>query len=95
MIDTVPPKVIPVNIGDNKKIDKQGTIKIKISDNFSGIKTYRGTLNGHWILMDYDAKNHLLTYEFDDWLKPGRNAFRLVVRDDMGNETTYSASLIR
>jgi hypothetical protein len=95
MVDTVPPVIIPVNVVNGKKINRQSSIMVKISDYLSGIKHYRGTINGKWILMDYDAKNNLLTYAFDDRLKPGRNEFRLVVRDDVGNEAAYSATLNR
>ena len=67
---------------------------LKIHDNLSGIQSYRGTLNGKWILMDFDAKSGKLVYTFDDRIKPGKNSFRLVVKDAVGNESTYQASLI-
>lgn len=93
VIDTTPPVIRPVNIAAGKKI--AGSVQVKISDNLSGIKSYRGTLDGRWILMDYDAKNNLLRYSVDDRMKPGKNEFRLVVRDDVGNESVYRATLIR
>jgi murein DD-endopeptidase MepM/ murein hydrolase activator NlpD len=95
LVDTVPPGIYPVNVANNKNIGRQGTIKVKISDNLSGIDSYRGTLNGKWILMDYDAKSHMLTYAFDDRLKKGKNDFKLVVRDVSGNETVWRAVLVR
>lgn len=94
-IDDIPPVVKPVNVFNNKKVSKQSTIQVKMSDNLAGIKTYRGTLNGRWILMDYDAKSSSLTYRFDDRMKPGKNRFVLVVTDGVGNSTRYEASLIR
>ena len=48
-----------------------------------------------WILMDFDSKNATLTYDFDDRMKPGKNEFRLVVKDAVGNESQYKAVLIR
>lgn len=68
---------------------------VKISDDLSGIKYYRATLNGKWILMEYDAKSNSLTYFFDEMIKPGKNIFKLVVRDDVGNESVYTATLSR
>ena len=53
-IDKEPPVIRALNIFPNKKVKKQSSILVKVSDNLSGIKTYRGTLNGKWILMDYD-----------------------------------------
>jgi len=95
MVDAIPPVIRPVNVSPGKKLNKQGTIKIKISDNLAGIKSYRGTIDGKWILMDYDAKNQLLTYSFDDHIHSGKNDFVLTVRDNSGNETVYKASLIK
>ncbi len=94
-VDTEPPVIKPVNIFPNKKVKKQFSIMMKLNDNLSGIKTYRGTLNGKWILMDYDEKNRLLTYVFDEVMRPGKNIFVLRVTDGVGNSTRYEAALIR
>jgi hypothetical protein len=93
--DTKPPVIVPVNIAKSKNVRKQTSIRIKISDNMSGISTYRGTLNDKWVLMEYDAKNNLLVYTFDEKIKAGRNQFRLVVTDAVGNSSTYDATLQR
>ncbi len=94
-VDTISPVIRPVNVGQNKNVGKQQYLSFKISDNLSGIQSYRGTLNGKWILMDFDAKGNLLVYTFDDRIIPGKNSFRLVVRDAVGNETVYQATLTR
>jgi len=94
-VDSMPPKIKAVNIYNNKNISKQSTIVLTISDDFSGIESYRGTLNGSWILMDYDAKQNRLEYKFDSRIKAGTNKFRLVVTDGVGNRTEYNATLIR
>ncbi|MCB9016520.1 MAG: M23 family metallopeptidase [Lentimicrobiaceae bacterium] len=94
MADTTAPVIIALNISDGKNISSQKSIRMAISDNFSGIQTYRGTLNGQWILMDYDAKNRLLEYQFDDRLIKGKNEFILTVEDGCGNSNTYKANLI-
>ncbi len=95
MVDVTPPVIRPVNVFNNKKVAKQNSILVKISDNLSGIKTYRGTLNGRWILMDFDAKSNQLTYVFDQMMKPGKNIFVLTVTDGVGNSTRYEATLNR
>jgi hypothetical protein len=94
MVDTVPPRIIPVNILNNKNIAQQTSIQVKITDELSEIATYRGRLNGKWILMDYDAKNDLLTYSYDERLVKGENMFELTVTDKKNNIATYSAKLI-
>jgi hypothetical protein len=94
-VDTVPPAIKPINVAPNKNVGKQQTLSFKISDNLSGIQSYRGTLNGKWILMKFDAKSNLLVYTFDDHIHQGKNSFRLVVKDAVGNESVYQASLTR
>ncbi len=93
MADTVNPVIKPLNIVDRKDISSQKTIRISISDDFSGIKSYRATLNGKWILMDYDAKNRLLEYQYDEQIVAGQNAFTLTVTDYCGNMNIYEAML--
>ncbi len=93
MADSTAPFIKPLNISNGKSIADQQTIRIAISDNLSGIKSYNATLNGKWILMDYDAKNRLLEYKRDDRLVKGVNEFLLIVADDCGNESSYKATL--
>ncbi len=91
--DTVAPRISPVNISENKSLLAQHTIQVRIADDLSGIGTYNGYLNGEWVLMEYDAKNDLLTYHFDQHLQDGDNLFELVVTDERNNTATYRATL--
>ncbi|MCB2221970.1 MAG: M23 family metallopeptidase [Bacteroidetes bacterium] len=93
IVDTIAPQIIPLNIKDQKSLLAQQTIKVKIKDELSGIRTYSPTLNGEWILMEYDAKNDLLTYYFDNLLREGDNAFKLEVWDEKNNYSVYEAIL--
>lgn len=95
LVDTIPPVIRTLNIVNNKNISHQSFLMVKISDALSGIKYYRGTLNGKWILMEYDAKSNSLTYFFDEMIKHGKNNFKLVVGDGVGNESVYTATLLR
>ena len=92
--DITPPVIKPVNISDGKKITAQKDIQVKITDNLSGINTYVGKLNGKWILMDYDRKNHLLTYTFDDHLQKGDNIFTMEVTDYAGNKSEITMKVV-
>jgi len=94
-VDTEPPVIRAVNIKPGKNLGHQGTIMLKISDNLAGIKSYKGSLNGKWILMDYDAKNNLLTYFIDEHVPKGKSTFSLVVTDAVGNQARYEAALTR
>jgi hypothetical protein len=94
-VDTVPPEIRPVNLKTGKILGHQTTILLKIWDYLSGIRSYRGTMNGKWILLDYDAKNNLLTYIIDEHMPKGKNNFHLVVTDEAGNKSAFDAMLIR
>ncbi len=92
-VDTVPPQIIPVNIKDGKTVSQQKNISIKISDNLSGIKSYNAYLNNKWILMEYDEKNNLLIYNFDENIQSGINTFSLEVIDKTNNISKFTASI--
>lgn len=95
VMDTIPPEINSVNIASG--IIKKGriTVKVKIDDDLSGIRKYRATLNGAWLLMEYDAKNRLLTYFIDDRLKTGENDFQVEVSDQRGNTRVFRKTLTR
>src|SRR5690606_1456807 len=65
-IDTVAPTITPVNFADGKWISNNKTLELKIEDKESGMKGYRAEINGKWILMEYEHKKNLLTYDFSD-----------------------------
>jgi hypothetical protein len=95
-IDTIAPKIDPVNIFPNKDLSTYNTFSVKISDNLAGIKTYRGTIDNQWILMEYEPKKSTLTYRFDNQkIKPGKHLFELEVSDGLGNKSSYSVEFIR
>ncbi len=95
MVDTINPLIKEKNIKSSKNIAEQKTIQMLIQDDETGIKSYNAYLNEQWILMEYDAKNNLLTYQIDDHLKKGKNNFRLEVEDLLSNKSVYEAVLIR
>lgn len=95
-VDTVAPKIKSVNIYPNKDLSSYNTFSLEISDELSGIKSYRGTIDGKWILMEYDAKTKVLSYRFDnDRINKGEHTFSLVVVDKKGNKSSYEADFIR
>ncbi len=90
MADTIPPVIKKINFKDGKNISKQNNLKISINDKQTGIKSYYPTLNGSWILMEYDVKNSLLKYDFNSILKKGENNFKIEVTDNMDNVSEYN-----
>ena len=81
---------------EGKNLDNQKTLQVLISDGVSGIKSYNGYLNGKWILMEYESKAGLLTYDFSDGIAvEGENELKVVVVDNVGNSTTFETHFIR
>ncbi len=93
-IDTIPPKIKAVKPEVFTKMAGQKQLKVIISDDLSGIAGYRASLNGKWILMEYDAKNDELIYTIDEHLVPGKNTFLVEVTDGKSNRSFFAATLI-
>lgn len=96
MQDTIAPKIKAINIAEGKWLSSQKSIDFAISDDFSGIKSYNGYLNGNWILFEYDYKTSRITYDFDDrFLLEGRNEIKLEVIDNVSNSTIFETHFFR
>ena len=54
--DSIPPKITPLSIENNKTLKETTRIRFKISDDLSGISEIEGFLDGKWALFEYDAK---------------------------------------
>ncbi len=94
--DTEKPEIKPVNFDDGKWLSNYRYIKIKLSDDLSGIKNYRATVNDKWILMEFDAKKSILTYDFNDnAVTDTKNNLKLIVTDYVGNSATFEATFFR
>ena len=94
-VDTIAPRITPLNISDDKRMTGIGRMSFKISDNLSGIQTFRGTIDGQWILMEYDLKTSTLWHTFDYRTAPGKHLLQLTVIDRQGNTKTYTASFYK
>jgi hypothetical protein len=84
--DTVPPVIRPKNFKEKQWLTNYRYLSLKISDDLSGISTYSATLNGRWILMEYEPKTQTLTYNFDDRiLNEQQCTLEVEVVDNVGN----------
>jgi hypothetical protein len=83
-VDSIPPRISPVNRA-KWRINRR--IAFKITDNLSGIASYRGTLDGAFILLEYDPKTNLLFAEYDPKRMKKNGQLRLVVTDEAGNSS--------
>lgn len=96
--DNIPPKIRPLSFSSNMKGYNKMTFKITddmpTTGRANGLN-YKATVDGKWILMEYDAKNDLLTHRFDENIESGKHQFRLEVKDDRGNKQVYEREFIR
>ena len=93
-IDTVLPTVKASNFKKGQSVKELKSLRFKISDDMTGIETYDIYLNDVWVLGQYDAKNALLYYEFDEKIKKGENNVKVVVTDAVGNTKTLKINVV-
>lgn len=94
--DSISPTIIPKNFREKQWLTHYRYLRLEISDTLSGIDTYQATLNGEWILMEYDPKTKTLTYNFEDKiLKDTRYHLNVTVTDKVGNTRTFACTFFR
>ncbi|XLS30401.1 M23 family metallopeptidase [Flavobacteriaceae bacterium M23B6Z8] len=94
--DTTAPTVKPKNFKKNKWLSNYRYLKLRIEDDLSGIDSYTATMNGKWILMEYDPKTKTLTYDFEDLeFKETKHYLEVVVTDNVGNNTTFTSTFYK
>lgn len=94
--DSIGPTIKPLNFKPNQWLSNYSFLKLKIEDDFSGIKKYRGTINDRWILLEHEPKNKTIIYNFEDLVfKEAKLDFKLTVEDNQGNISTFETSIFR
>ena len=98
MADEKAPVITPIAFGYNMR--GYNKMKFKVTDNVATMGpvraiSYDAWVDGNWILMEYDKKDDMLIYEFDERVGEGDHILKLVVKDAVGNETVYQKDFIR
>ena len=63
--------------------------RFKIYDDLSGIAYYEASINGEWLLMNYDYKTNMIWAERQDSKVPLKGDLAVKVVDNAGNENIY------
>lgn len=71
------------------------SIRVKITDNLSGVDTYNAYIDGKWWLMEMDGKTSTLKGILPDDLANGKHEFKIVVTDERNNVKTYTKTFIK
>lgn len=92
-VDSVQPDIQPVA---PERWGSRGVVTLKISDGESGLNTYRGEIDGKFVLFELDGKTGRITYRLEsNRVKKGsKHDLRVAVTDMCGNERTYSHSFV-
>ena len=86
LADSIPPSIRAVVL-------ERRRIKMKITDNLSGIKSFRATLDGNFLLMRYEPKQSSLEAILRNRDGEGyRGLFNVVVKDNQENISTFQTS---
>ncbi|MEQ8926060.1 MAG: M23 family metallopeptidase, partial [Fulvivirga sp.] len=86
LTDSIAPSIRQVRVNSND-------LMFKISDNLSGLKEFNCYVNGEWVLMHYDYKRALIWSEKLDKNKPFSGVVKLIVRDNMNNESIFETKI--
>lgn len=88
-IDTIPPVISSSSLEPNADLTGRREIRLRITDDFSGIKSYEPTIDGKWALFEYDPKNNLIIYKFDPKrvTKGTKHNLILTVTDNVDNKS--------
>ena len=87
MYDSIPPRI--TSFEQTLWITK-GVIAFRLTDNLSGVATYRGEIDGQYALFEMDGKKALIRYTLDrERLSRGEHSLVLTVNDACGNQTVY------
>ena len=89
--DKVSPTIRALGFKNEQWLTRFSTLKVKIHDKGSGIKSYRAEIDGEWIRMAFNPKSGVLTYDFSDKKLEGTlHNLKVVVTDNVNNSTTFT-----
>jgi hypothetical protein len=91
-IDTTAPKIAPLNFQTGSKTFSGKEMRFRISDDLSGIKTYRGYIGGQWVLFEYDAKMHSSAMLSMKSAHRCEHELKLIVTDGKNNISTFTTT---
>jgi len=92
--DSINPEIKALNFSLNKDISNQKTIRLRIYDKTSGIKSYNVLINNKWALFEYEPKSNLIFHNIDEGIiENGENKITIKVIDGVGNKTEFKSKV--
>lgn len=94
--DSVSPTIKAKNFKEKQWLSNYSYLSLEISDDLTGINTYSATLNGEWILMEYEPKTRTITYNFDDKaINETQCNLKVIVTDNVGNSSIFERTFFK
>lgn len=94
--DAESPSLKLSNIKDEQWLTHYNYLKLKVSDELSGLKSYRGEIDGEWIRLEYSPKHRTLTYDFTDKkFTNAKHQLKVIAIDNVGNTKLLEATFYR
>jgi murein DD-endopeptidase MepM/ murein hydrolase activator NlpD len=92
-VDTLEPEIRSLDLDGSGDPAEGKSIRFRVSDETSGIKSYEGYIDNEWVLFEYDAKNDLVFYRFDPERLPSGKSheLELYIIDNKENIAYYYA----
>lgn len=86
-IDTTLPEIKQVKISQRK-------FSAIVTDNLSGIKSITTTVDGKWILTEYETKENLIFGIIPNFIESGTHQFELIIEDERGNKNIFKQTIL-
>jgi len=92
--DTLKPEIIPINFKSNSNIKGKRSLRLRLKDELSGIKSYSSYFNGNWALFEYEPKSNLIFHNLSDGvIENGENELIIKYEDGVGNKGVYKSKI--
>jgi murein DD-endopeptidase MepM/ murein hydrolase activator NlpD len=92
MQDTRPPVITPLSPSSWISARR---ITFRVSDDLSGIQSFRGEIDGQFVLFEWDGKKNVFSCRLDEeLLTRGRHNLEFKVTDACGNPSEYKHSFV-
>ena len=90
-VDTIAPVLLPEK---ETQWMQNGMIMLSLDEKETSLKSFKGTLDGKFILFEYNSKNKVFTLDLKkERVKPGVHRLRFVAIDQCGNEAVFERDI--
>ena len=89
-VDTVAPTIIKEYYPADLNSSRGPSIQFTVLDNLSGLKNYSATVDGKWLLMEYNKKESLIIGDISSFTQNMTHNVVVTVTDEKGNERKFS-----